>query len=137
MYNNKLNRTKEAAKRNYFTAQFNLNSDNLKTTWKLSGMLINRKKSTTAPAITKLIYNGASYTDRKNIAHELNTHFIDNGNNLPEKLSPNDINLAKYIYHSSSNSFAFRRIYAHEVQDTFIGLNLNKSSRHRGSAKMY
>lgn len=51
-------------------AQFSLNSETSKRTWKLIGMLINRKKGSTPPVITKVIYNGASYTDRKNIARQ-------------------------------------------------------------------
>ena len=45
IYNNKLNKLKEQAKKNYFTAQFNLNKHNIKATWGLIGMLINRKKN--------------------------------------------------------------------------------------------
>lgn len=72
-YNNKLNRIKGAAKK-YLRARFSFNSENLKTTWKLIGVLINRKKSSISPAITKLLYNGRCHTDRKNIADHLNTY---------------------------------------------------------------
>ena len=44
-YNNKLNKLKDQAKKNYFTAQFNLNKHNIKATWGLIGMLMNRKKN--------------------------------------------------------------------------------------------
>ena len=47
--NNKLNKIKEQAKKNYFMAQFNLNKHNIKATWGLIGMLINRKKKTQVP----------------------------------------------------------------------------------------
>ena len=43
-YDDKLNRVKDVAKKEYFQGQFRLNSENLKTTWKLIGMMINRKK---------------------------------------------------------------------------------------------
>ena len=85
-YNNKLNRIKEVAIKNYLRAQFSFNSENLRTTWKLIGILINRKKSSTPPAITKLLYNGTCNTDRKNIADHLNTYFINVGNNLSQNL---------------------------------------------------
>ena len=85
-YNNKLNRIKEAAKKNYLRAQLSFNNENLKTTWKLIGILINRKKSSTSPPITKLLYNGTYYTDRKNIADQLNTYFVNVGNNLSQNL---------------------------------------------------
>jgi hypothetical protein len=40
-YNNKLNKIKEAAKTNYYRAQFERNKGNLKTTWKLIGTIVN------------------------------------------------------------------------------------------------
>ena len=43
-YNNKLNKIKELAKRTYFSTQFYLNKENIKMTWKLIGMITNRKK---------------------------------------------------------------------------------------------
>ena len=45
-FNNKLNKIKETAKKNYFKQQFEMNKSNLKATWKLIGMLINREKKT-------------------------------------------------------------------------------------------
>ena len=42
--NNKLNKIKEAAKKNYFKTQFDMFSDKLKAMWKLIGTIINRKK---------------------------------------------------------------------------------------------
>ena len=46
VYNNKLNKIKELAKKTYLKTQFDLHKNNLKTTWKLIGMLINKKKPT-------------------------------------------------------------------------------------------
>ena len=44
IYNNKLNKVKSIAQKNYFEQQFAINKDNIKTTWKLIGMIINRDK---------------------------------------------------------------------------------------------
>ena len=54
VYSNKLNKVKELAKRNYLRAQFDLHKNNLKTVWKLIGMLVN-KKSNSQMTIKKLI----------------------------------------------------------------------------------
>ena len=56
-YNNKLNRLKDVAKKKYFQEQFKLNSENLKTTWKLIGMIVNSKRNCGQPLVTKLIRN--------------------------------------------------------------------------------
>ena len=72
-------------------------------------MLINRKKSGTTPAMTKLIYNGASYTDSKEITRQINPginiHFINVGSNHSENLPLSDINPTKYLDQSFSNIF--------------------------------
>ena len=127
-YSNKLNRIKEAAKENYLRAQFSFNSENLKTTWKLIGILISTKKSGTSPAITKLLYNGTCYTDRKNIADHLNTYFVNIGKSLSQNLPTSARNPTNYIKQTYLNSFVFRGILIREVQDIIMGLDLNKSS---------
>ena len=56
IYNNKLKKLKDQAKKNYFTAPFNLNKHNIKATWGLIGMLINRKKNLKDPSQPHLCY---------------------------------------------------------------------------------
>ena len=63
VYNNKLNKIKALAKKNYFRAQFDMKI-NLKTIWKLIGMLVN-KKSNSQVVIKKLI----CLIDKGSIAH--------------------------------------------------------------------
>ena len=43
-YNNKLNRLKDVARKRYFQEQFKLNSENLKATFKLIGMIVNSRE---------------------------------------------------------------------------------------------
>lgn len=45
-YNNKLTKIKDLAKQKYFKEQFEINKDNMKTTWKMIDLLINRKRKT-------------------------------------------------------------------------------------------
>ena len=52
-------------------------------------MKINRKKTNTQK-ITKLFYKNKFYTDKASIAHQLNTHYINVGRNLDEKLPLKD-----------------------------------------------
>ena len=62
--------------------------DNLKATWKLIGMIINRKKAQHGTLIMKkLLYKGKCYNDIKaSICHQLNTHFINVGHDLAAQL---------------------------------------------------
>jgi hypothetical protein len=54
-------------------------------------MIINRKK-TSSQTITKLLYKNKSYMDKANIAYQLNTHYINIGHDLAEKLPKSPIN---------------------------------------------
>ena len=128
-YNNKLNRSKEAAKKLYFQNQFSLNGDNLTTTWKLIGFLINRKKSTCLPPITKLIYKNRCYNDKASIAHQLNTHFINVGQYLVNNIPNSNQQPRQYIKRTFRDSFRFRgAILVNEVNDLLSGLNLGVPS---------
>ena len=60
IYSNKLNKMKSFVKKRYFDSQFALNKNNMKVTWKLIGMIIDRKgKSNTS--ISKLICDDKIY----------------------------------------------------------------------------
>ena len=79
-FNNKLNKIKETAKKNYFKQQFEMNKSNLKATWKLIGMLINRKKNRTQ-TLSKIVYHNKSYTGKQNICNVLNYVILSRYNN--------------------------------------------------------
>ena len=84
-FNNKLNRIKLQAKRNYFESQFAINKGNIKATWKLIGMIINRGKKKKA-FISKLLYNNKCFIDQNSICDKLNEHFINVGPKLADQL---------------------------------------------------
>ena len=52
----------------YFQEQLKLNSESLKTTWKLIGMVVNSKRICGQPPITKLIFKW--YTQVRDKARE-------------------------------------------------------------------
>ena len=70
----------------------------------------------------------AHVIDRNNITDHLNTYFVNVGNNLSQNLPTSVRNPTNYIKQSYLNSFAFRGILTHEVQDIIMGLDHNKSS---------
>ena len=127
-FNNKLNRIKLQAKKNYFDSQFAINKGNIKATWKLIDMIINRgtKKKT---LISKLLYNNKSFIEQSSICDKLNEHFINVGPKLADQLPliP-DIDPTQHINHAPSRSFMFRAICPQEVSDLIKGLNVNKST---------
>ena len=128
IYNNKLNKLKERAKKNYFTAKFNLNKNNIKATWGLIGMLINMKKNSST-SINQLFCNNRIYTDKRDICEHLNSHFIKVGPRLAAQIGDySNFNPIQYITRPFSNSFIFRAINAQEVKDLMQNLKSNKAS---------
>ena len=77
------------AKKNYFRTQFDWHKNNLKTTWKLIGVLVN-KKSNSQVTIKKLICDNKCYTDKVSIARKLNNYYINVGRNLADTIPRND-----------------------------------------------
>ena len=100
----------------YFSSQFQLNQNNMKTTWKLIGMLINRDTKRRS-SISKLIFDKKCYTDKTDICNKLNEHFVNVGQSLANQLTMIEEDPVKYIDHSSPNSFMFRGICTYEVTD--------------------
>ena len=116
------------AKRTYFSTQFYLNKEDIKTTWKLIGMIINRKKKSNI-RIPKLLHNNRCYTDKQNICEQLNTYFINVGPTLSAQLpTHNNSDPTKYIRRTFSNSFFFSPIHEYEVHDLIVNLKGNKST---------
>ncbi len=127
-YNNKLNKIKERAKRNYFAAQFNFHKQNIKATWGLIGMLIRTKRKSTT-AVNKRFYNNRCYTDKQDICQKLNSYFINVGPTLADNIPIyNGVNPAQYITRTFRDSFMFRPVDVHEVRHILSRLKINKST---------
>ena len=126
-YNNKLTKIKDLAKQKYFKEQFEINKDNMKTTWKMIDLLINRKRKN-SPTISKIVYNNKCYTSKLSICNQLNTYFVNVGPTLSAQL-PNHINSnpTRYITRNFPNSFMIRYIHSHEVRDLITNLTTDKS----------
>ena len=93
------------------------------------GIIVNSKRNCAQPLVTKLIHNNRSYTGKASIAHQLrNTHFINVGRELADKLPMTNENVNQYIKRSFRDSFTFHSIVVHEVYDLIMGINLNKST---------
>ena len=128
IYNNKLNKIKELAKKSYFADQFNIYKYNIKATWGLIGMLINRKKKSKT-SINQLFYNNRIYTDKTDICEHLNHHFINVGPRLAAQIDDySNLSPTQNITRSFSNSFMFRAILVHEVKDLIKNLKISKAS---------
>ena len=125
-YSNKLNRIIHAAKKNYFSKQFELNKENIKCTWKLISKVIRTKKENTQHTIKKLLRDNRIYIDKQNICDQLNSHFINVGDGLADK---HDIDSSVYLDRTMTpHGFMFRGIFPTEVYDKIMSLKVDKSA---------
>ena len=74
-------------------------------------------------SIKKLLRDNRIYINKQNICDQLNSHFINVGNGLADKLPKNDIDPSVYL-----NGFMFRGICPNEVYDKTMSLEVDKSA---------
>ena len=63
-------------------------------------MIVNNKRNCGHPRITKLIHKNRCYTEKADIAHQLNTHFTNVGRELEIKLPTSNENANTLNVHS-------------------------------------
>ena len=80
---NKVNIAVKAAKSNYFNKGIHESCGNVREIWKLINSTLGRKTKITL--INELSCGGQTYTDKKEIAYQMNLHFCT----LGEKLAKN------------------------------------------------
>ena len=92
-------------------------------------MIVNSKRSCGQPLVTKLIHTNRSYTGKASIAHQLNTHFINVGHELADKLPITNENVNQYIKRSFRDSDVknFMIIKSARKRDMEISLNISNS----------
>jgi hypothetical protein len=127
LYANKLNYITMLSKRQYYLNNFDKCKNNLKTTWKLIGILIKRKTKS-QPYPSKLVINNKVYTEEIDIANQFNQHFVNVGPHLACKIENINESPIKYIRNSPSSSFVLSPVRASKVSELFSNLNTNKAS---------
>ena len=127
IYSNKFNKLKTQSKNAYYRKHFDLCKNNLKSTWKLIGTLINRKtKGQTYP--TKIVLNNQTYTTKSEIADQLNRNFVNIGPKRISTIKDSDGEPLKYIKNSPSSSFVMSEGAEAQVSHLFSKLSESKTS---------
>ena len=124
-YSNTLNKLKWTCKSSYYKQPFELNKNNLKTTWKLIGTIINRKsKGHIVPA--KLHYNVKTYTGKHDIVKQFNKYFINIGPNLASTID-STIKPHTFLSANHSSSFFLSPVISVQVELALSGLDRHKA----------
>ena len=126
-FSNKLNRIIKQQKKDYYNKKFAMLNNNLKYTWKLIGTLIKRP-SKNQETIHEIRKNNKSYTNKIDIANQLNDHFINVGSNLASKIETINESPTSYITNTPACSFVMSPVTIGKTTQLFLNLNENKAS---------
>ena len=125
-YANLLAHLKEKTKKEFYRSQFEKCKNNLKTTWKLVGTLVNRKtKGQTIP--NKILADNRIYTKQSDIVERFNNYFVNIGPELASKIADNNICPTQFINKSPTSSFNLCPVTEPQVFTLLSGLNERKS----------
>lgn len=135
-FRNKFKSVLKLSKKNFFSNKFQEASNNVKETWKVLNMLLNKANNTSI--IKEVIQNGTSYTTPLDIANKLNEYFINIGRNIQASIKTN-ISYTTYLkkIKSPPQSFALWDATREEVINILKNLKPKQSRGHDGlSMKM-
>ena len=105
----------KAAKSNYFKKGIQESSGNVRETWKLINSTLGRKTKTTL--INELSRGGQIYTDKKEIADEMNLHFCTLGEKLAKNIPVTGTLTEQYMRKRASTMFMFTPVTGEQVYD--------------------
>ena len=107
IYNNIFNKTKRAAKSKYFKEQLQENKGNIKETWRIINLALNKKTYVkTDPLIIN--HNGNDISNSLDKANAFNVFFTNVGSNTRKKIpKSNNLNFKSTLQDKLQNSFFF------------------------------
>ena len=128
-YRNRLTVIIRAAKKNYFATSLEKEKNNIKNTWKIINLALNKK--TTKTCNTNLFnVNDDTFNKPQSIAKCFNEFFTSIGPKLASKIPLSDVDPINYIKDNYPNSFFLTPITRDELMKYVNKLPTNKSPGH-------
>ena len=126
-YRNKLSKTIEHSKQNYFKDLISKSYKDSKKTWQAINKIIGHQQNkTNLPS--QLLYNGNNYTNSFQIANLLNKHFATIGHTNSDKIEFDKI--SRQINYNNPNTIYFQEPSLCEIGNIIISLKNSKSCGH-------
>ena len=125
-YKSLFEKLKLQSKKLYFQNKLKQYENNIKNTWKIMKVIIGKSKvyNDNFPKILNI--DKKETTDKKTIAEEFNSYFMNVGPKLATKISPSNTNFESYLPNITT-SFLEKPLKEKEFNDTFFALKTNKS----------
>lgn len=112
-FRNTLNTTIRNVKKQYFQRKFAAYRNNIKATWKLINLLLNKGGKRVSEMQMKC--NGELTTDSHEIANAFNSYFTQVGPNLDKLIPSNNSNFTNYLVNPCTNSIYFSATFEAEI----------------------
>ena len=96
-YNNVLRTLIRKAEANYFKSKFSNKQNGIKEMWKHLGYLLCPKRSRKQNSVGRLVINGKTIKNDKEIANVLNTYFTNIGQDLSGEIIPTEQSFMDYL----------------------------------------
>ena len=112
---NDVNTSIREARTNFFTESIKKHSGNLKETWKVINSSLGRNCKVTV--INELVYEGNDFTEKQDIAEQMNNHFGYLGSKLASGIADTAFQPEDFLNRTDSN-FYFRSVregYIHSL----------------------
>ena len=120
-YRNKLHHLLNAAERKYYQEKLLEHKSNIKKSWQVIKLVINKRKSKQICA--KFNYNGKSIEDKNTISNTFNNFFINIGPELAKKIPHSNNNPLHYIHHDRNVISNADPVTDEEVERIIRGFN--------------
>ena len=112
-YRNKLNHLLRTAERKYYKDLILEHKSNLKKSWQILKMIINKRKS--KPLCKEFKCNGETIKDDVKISNKFNNFFVNVGSSLASGIPPSTKNATDFIRHDSVSKFYLTSVTEDEI----------------------
>ena len=125
IYRNKLHYLLRAAERRYYQNLLYEHKSNVKKSWQILKMVINKKK--TSPVCTKFKCNNDIINDKNEISDKFNKFFVNVGASLAAAIAPFNKNPLEYMKNDTSITFRNTPVTEREMENILMHLKDSSS----------
>ena len=125
IYRNKLHYLLRAAERRHYQNLLYEHKSNVKKSWQILKMVINKKK--TSPVCTKFKCNDGIINDKNEISDKFNKFFVNVGASLAAAIAPSNNNPLEYMKNDTSITFQNTPVTEREMENILMHLKDSSS----------
>jgi len=127
-YRNYVTKEIRTRKRQYYADLFERHSNDTKKTWSVINSLLRPSNNKKDSSIREIVCNNNTYTDKSEIADQMNSYFCNIGRNITDSIPDNGKTPNSYITTNLPNSFFFSPISTNTTKNIIMTIK-NKAGK--------